>query len=167
MKKTETAAVCALLFLVVMFIWITPSVSADKDAAGSMHENAEKSSGIAFEYLKVIDESGGDISELKYLLNNALVRLADSQLAFNNGDYDQALSFAREAQELSVSAILVAEPLLQQDGSSAPNYDVAFTINMIKTVIVSIVAYFGWRFLKQVYINNILQKRVEVIKNES
>ena len=166
MKKTETAAVCALLFLITI-IWITPSVSADKDSAGSMHENAEKSSGIAFEYLKVIDESGGDISELKYLLNNALVRLADSQLAFNNGDYDQALSLAREAQELSVDAMLLAEPLLPQDGSSAPNYDVEFAIIILKTFIVSVVAYFGWRFLRQVYINNILQKRVEVIKNES
>ena len=167
MKKTETAAVCALLFLVVIFIWITPSVSADKDAAGSMHENAEISSGIAFEYLKVIDESGGDISELKYLLNNALVRLADSQLAFNNGDYDQALSLAREAQELSVDAILLAEHLLPLDGSSAPNYDVEFAIIILKTFIVSVVAYFGWRFLRQVYINNILQKRVEVVRNES
>lgn len=165
MKKTETAAVCAMLFLITI-IWITPSVSADKDAAGSMHENAEKSSGIAFEYLKVIDESGGDISELKNLLNNALVRLADSQLAFNNGDYDQALSLAREAQELSVDAMLLAEPLLPQDGSSAPNYDVEFAIIILKTFIVSVVAYFGWRFLRQVYINNILQKRVEVVKNE-
>jgi ABC-type oligopeptide transport system substrate-binding subunit len=156
-----------MLFIAALCVWIIPLVSADKDTAGSMRENAEKSSRIAFEYLKVISAKSGDISELKIILNNALERLADSHLAYANEDYDQALVFAREAQELAVNAIILAEPLLQQDGSSVPNYDVELAIIIIKMVFVSVVAYFGWGILRKSYIKSILRKRVEVVKYES
>lgn len=166
MKKTETVGACALLYIMLLFALFTPFVSADKNAAKFMYENAEKSTRIAIDKLLVIDESGQDISELRILLNNALEKLTDSQLAYNNGDYDQALSLAREANELSIDAILISDALLQEVGFSDQNYDVQVAITIIKIVIISVIAYFSWNFLKNIYIKDMLKKKPILRKSE-
>ena len=164
MKKAEKVARYVLLYLTVFSGVITTFVSADKEAARSMYDNAEESTRIAFEKLLVVAESGQEILELKDLLNNALEKLTDSQLAYNNGDYDNALSMAREANELSIDAISMTDALLQNVGRSDINYDVKIAITILEIAAISVAAYFSWKFVKKTYMKAIYEKKPMVRK---
>ncbi len=165
MKKKKTATL-TLLLASVLIIWTMPHVSANKDSAKSMYENALKSSGIVFERFQTLDQTGQDTPDLKKLINIIVDKLNDAKIAFNNEDYDRSLVITRQIQELSVEAKSLADSLLSEPSIRSENIDLRLAITLIEGVIVSIIAYFIWEFLKQNYIKGILNKRPVVVNYE-
>jgi hypothetical protein len=165
MKKKKAAIITALL-AIVYILWTTPLVSANKDSAQSMYENALKSSGLLFERFQILDKTGQDTSEVKQMINGILDKLTDAQIAFNNEDYERSLIISRQVQELSVEATSQVESLLTETTSPLDNIDLRFAFTLIEAAIISIIAFFFWGFLKQNYIKNILKKRPVTVQHE-
>ena len=171
MRKTKHFIQKALTITSLLIIILGNSRSeiiyADLNEAASFYENADDSIKNAVKKLSELYDSGVNVTDLKDDLNEAIEKLAASQLAINENNYDTSIQLSKEAQEISIDMIIKAASLREQRVTIIQNLDYDVTVAIFKALFVSIVAYLAWRKTRKILVTKMLNSRIEVNKNES
>jgi hypothetical protein len=154
-----------LLFFLIIGTELKP-VSGDANQANLWYNTADQSIKTAFAHLSDLNADGIDVYMLIQYLNGAAEKLADSQRAIINGDYDNALLLSQEAYKISLDTMNMAGFLKQQGVGLSQRFNTGLALVILEVLIVSFVTYFGWRIVKEYYVEKLLKMKPEVNENE-
>ena len=128
------------------------SALAEQTDAATSIASAKQQIISCFDSAKQAEAAGANISSLTSILNDAGDLLSRSELAYSQGDFGGAQSFASEcSQRLSnfVSASNTLRDSAAQQRSYA--YWVNFVGSIAGTFVVIVAGFMVWRFLKKRY----------------
>ena len=162
-RKHRDAFVCVFMLL-IMVIWLVPVCFAvDGSEAGKAIDQAERNLNSAYARVAEADSAGADVSVLLNELNSAGIYLSGANAAFNAGDFENAVMMAGNCSD-AVSGVASEAANLRSYAEAAHSNTVlsAVFVSIFGLIIITVLGFMGWRFLRRKYFREFLDKRPEV-----
>lgn len=162
-NKRRGAAVCVAVLLIMM-VWLVPACFAvDAPEAGEAIGQADRDLIAAYVKVAEADDAGADVSELLNELNSAGTYLSRANAAFNAGDYEKASVLATDCSN-SVKGVASEAAILKSyaQGVHINMILSAVFVSIIGVVLVIVLGFIGWSFLRRRYFKGILDKQPKV-----
>ena len=159
------------LFLVLFVLLVLPApifvsvglAEINKNAAASTIEGAEASVASAHEAVLEAEQNGADVSDLVVVLNDAAELLAEANIAYGLGQFDEAAGFAGLCLEAS-EAVRSDAVALRVETQGARVWEL--WLNLIGSLVGVVVVVFGglvgWGYVKKRYFKRALGMKPEV-----
>jgi hypothetical protein len=162
-RKYRDAFVCVFMLL-IMVIWFVPVCFAvDGSEASNAIDHAERDLNTAYAEVAEADSAGADVSALLNKLNSAGIYLSEANAAFNAGDYESAIALAGNCSN-AVSGV-AGEAANLGSSTEVAHFNAvlsAVVVSIFGVIIVAVLGFIGWRFLKRRYFREFLDKRPKV-----
>lgn len=139
------------------------TASADEPSATSAIEMAETDSIAAYEAMLAAEQVGADVSNLVVQLNDAVGRLAEAEVAYRLGDFNESVRLAGLCSELSGDVKDEARELqVQASGAQAFERQIRIAGSAVSMVVVGLGGFWSWRVFKRRYYRRVLAMKPEV-----
>lgn len=162
-RKYRDAFFCLLMSLIIL-IWFMPVCFAVYGSeAGKAIDQAERDLNTVFAEVAEADKAGADVSMLLDELNSAGIYLSRANAAFNAGDFESAVVLAGNCSD-AVGGVASEAANLKSYTEAAHSNAVllAVLVSIFGVLIVMVLGFVGWRFLRRRYIRDFLDKRPKV-----
>lgn len=147
----------------VMFLSINYCYAADETEASVELDAAGEYVELAFLAVNDLERMGGDISSLVADLGVAIQYFDGSKNALESGDFNGSVLLSRKAVSDSEEIIYEAFNLKQAAKITRDNLlrnQVIFS--SLYSLLILVLGYFFWRFIKSYYIRQIMRAKPEV-----
>jgi len=135
----------------------------DKNAAASAIDGAEASVVSAYEAVLGAEEVGANVSGLLVRLNDAAELLAEANIAYGLGQFDEAAGFVGVCSEVSGAVKSDAFELrVETQGSRVWELWLALIVSLVGVVVVVFAGFLGWGYVKKRYVERALEMKPEV-----
>jgi hypothetical protein len=162
-RKYKSAFVCVLMLL-IMLIWLVPVCFAvDGSEAGIAIDQAERNLNSAYARVAEADSAGADVSMLLNELNSAGIYLSGANAALIAGDFENAVMMAGNCND-AVSGV-ATEAANLRSYAEATHFNAVLSavfVSIFGVMIVTVLGFMGWRYLRRKYFREFLDKRPEV-----
>jgi len=161
----KTVALCLVVLLVAFLTFQGSFLAMADDAALSAVEDADSAVRQAFGVVSETERAGGNVSSLLARLNQAAVLLAESQMAYRNGNSSEATGKAG-------SAGLIAEGV-RADALSLKNSVladaqqalwIAFAFSLVGGAAFAVGLVLVWRRFRRAYVKRLMEMKPEVVQ---
>ncbi len=167
MSRLRFGSAITVLVIFVACAFVFPT-SADESSAALALSRAEGDAGAAFEAILEAEQVGADVSGLQVRLSEAEQALAEANVAYRLGDFDESVRLA------DVCSVISGDLRRDAEAVWLAGYEVWY-FNLSVRVIGSLVAVgavgfgvFGvWRVFKRRYYRRVLEMKPEVDSRES
>jgi hypothetical protein len=143
MSLPRFLVVLLVLSAFVFSFFVSRADASSEDEAVSAISEAEEAVGLAYEAVLEAENVGAEVSGLLDKLDEAGMLLAEAQVSFRLGDFDEAYG----------SRVMVS--WLTMAGS------------LVGVAVVAFGSFWGWRVFKRRYIRRLSRLKPEVAKDES
>ena len=155
-------------FIFVACALVFTASAADEPSAASAVEKAETDSIAAYEAMLAAEQAGADVSNLVVQMNNAVGRLAEAEVAYRLGDFNESVRLAGLCSELSSDVKAEAEVLrLQASGAQAFERQARIAGSLASMVAVVVGGFWSWRLFKRRYCRRVLAMKPEVVAGDA
>jgi hypothetical protein len=148
----------------LLFVWLVPACFAiDAVEASGAIDQAECDLGSAFAMVAEAEGAGADVSVLLNKLGSASDSLSEAYAAFRTGDYENASLLANECSH-AVEGITGDAGRLKVDAERNRNDNLLLTVTELGVglVLLLVLGFLGWRFLKRWYFRRVLDMTPQV-----
>lgn len=159
-----------LVFLVLASsaIAVRSVASAREDEATLAVTEAEKNLGLAYQAVRDAEIAGANLSGLLFQLNEAAELLAQANMLYRIGDFENATIFANASTEMAdnvkIEACRTRDMALYQ---RAQSFQFALAESILGIGIVICGSLVSWRLFKRRYHQRVLKLKPEVSSDES
>jgi hypothetical protein len=166
MRKLLIVLLIVSAFVFPFFVFRVGASSGD--VAASAISRAEGVVVSAYEAVLEAEQAGADVSGLLVRLNEAGELLAEAQVAFRLGGFDEAVVSANLCSEIGESVESEADELwVKAYGSRVTGIWLTMTGSLVSMDAVVLGSFLGWRVFKRRYIRRVSRMKPEVAKDES
>ena len=141
----------AILIVLSAFAFAPVVFAAETDAASAI-ASAKQQLVVCFQTAVDAEAAGANITQLTHVLTDAGALLSDAELAFANGDFDNAQNLATDSQ-VGLANFASEANALSVAATEAKNMD--FLVNVVGSIVgvivVIVLGVFGWFFVKKRY----------------
>jgi hypothetical protein len=172
-KLIRTSLPRLLVGLLVLSAFMFPffvsrADASSEDAAASAISEAEEAVGLAYETVLEAENAGAEVSGLLDKLDEAGMLLAEAQVSFRLGDFDEAFSLANLCSGIGESVEDEAYELrVEAYGSRVMVSWLTMAGSLVGVVVVAFGSFWGWRVFRRRYVRRALRIKPEVAKDES
>jgi len=158
-----------LIFLICLSTFIsTSSSSSSKEEAAAAIRDAEEVLVDAYQTVSATESAGANASSLFDELDVAGNFLAQANISYRTGDFNSAVSFARNSLQVGSQIYIEASRLKSLAETKANQYLLYSTIwSIVGVGVVTVLSLLGWRAFKRYYYKRVLKMRPEVLLDES
>ena len=170
MTKTSSKLLVLLIVLVFsVFVFTTEILASNsEDIAAASIEGAENVLVSAYQVVLEAEQVGANVSGLLAQLNEAGELLAEAQVAFRLGDFDEVVLSANNCSEIGENVKIEADELrIAAYGSRITGFWFTMTGSMVGVVAVGFGSFWSWRVFKRRYYTRALKMKPGVVKDES
>lgn len=141
---------------------------ADEDSAASAVAQAESDMASGFDVVLEAERVGADVSVLLVRLNGAGESLAEAEVAYKRGDFNESVRLAGICSVTSEEVKSEAEELwVQAYGQKSLNLGLRAAGSLVGMVTVGVGSVWAWRVFKRRYYRGVLKMKPEVDSNGS
>lgn len=142
----------SVLFLALIlspFVSVTAGERTEDEAASAL-AGAETEMILAYQALLMAEEAGADVSDLLAQLNESAEFLTQARMAFQSGNFDEAVTLAAVSRNIGLD--------VQGDSASLKNLALsenlrrmmfAMTASMVSIALIALGSFWVWRILKR------------------
>jgi len=135
----------------------------EQEAAFSAIVDAEGEVAEAHLAVASAEHAGGNVSLLRIKLGDAGGLLAEANVAFRVGNYENATILAEECTNLVDGIFETASSLkLEADSEKLSRLFLTASYSSVGLGLLFVAGLFGWRFLKRRYVKRVLRMKPEV-----
>jgi hypothetical protein len=158
-----------LIFVFLASIFVSKALTLNsEDAATQGIERAEGVLGSAYEVVLKAEQAGANISGLLVRLNDAGELLAEAQVVFGLGEFDDAVFLADYCSDIGGEVRDEADELhVEAHESKITSSWLTMVGSTVGVACVVFVSFWGWHVFKRRYLRRVLGMKPEVIKDES
>ena len=168
MSSLRSCFIMAVLFVFVACAFVFAAFAADESSAASAVAGAEADVGSAYEAVLEAEQVGADVSALLVRLNDAGESLAEAEVAYRLGDFDESVRLADICSGISEEVTSEAYELRNSAGNENVQRMWFTMIGSVSGVtLVVLGSLWFWRFFKHRYLRRVLRMKPEVAKDES
>jgi hypothetical protein len=168
MTASKFLVFSGLLVVLLALSVVVGSATNGADAAASAINQGEDTVVVAYEAVLDAEHAGANVTGLLAQLNEAGALLAEAQVAFRLGDFDEAVRFADLAAEIGEEVTRKAQEVaLGAYGSTVTGSWLTITGSLVGVVAVGFGSFWGWRVFKRRYYQRVLRMQLEVAQAES
>jgi len=159
----------SLIFLICFSTFISNSFSlSSKEEAAAAIRDAEEVLVDAYQTVSAAESAGANASSLFEELDAAGKLLAQANVSYRTGDFDRAVSFARNSLQVGSRVYIEASELRSLAETKASQYFVYSTIwSIVGIGVVTVFSLLSWRAFKRYYYKRVLKMKPEVLIDES
>ena len=158
----------AVLFAFVACAFVFTAFAAGESSAASAVAGAEADVVSAYEAVLEAERVGADVSVLLVRLSDAGECLAEAEVAFRLGDFDESVRLADICSGISEEVESEAGELwVQAYGARYFDMGLRITGSLVSMVVVGLGGFWAWRVFKRRYYRRVLEMKPEVVSGES
>jgi len=156
--------VLSVLFVFMTLIFASVALAEiNENATALAIDGAEASVVLAYEAVLEAEKEGADVSGLVVRLNDAAELLAEANIAYGLGQFDEAAGFAGLCFEASETVKGDAVALrVETQGSTVWELWLNLIGSLVGVVVVVFVGLVGWIYVKKRYVKRALGMKPEV-----
>ena len=164
MSNVRLLCVLVAVFIFATFTFVSPiPAKSDQEAASSVITAAENAITSAYDAFTEAERVGANVSGLFVRLNDAAELLSEAHMAFEVGDFEEAVRFAELSSEVGREAESEAEWLEVEANNAGVNRSRSSIVRSVLGVSVVIVAsLLGYEYFKRRYYRRLLKMRSRV-----
>ena len=168
MSSLRSCFISCILLVFVAYAFVFTAFAAGESSAASAVAMAEADMVSAYEAVLEAEQVGADVSVLLVRLNDAGESLAEAEVAYRLGDFDESVRLADLCSVISQEVKSEAGELRVQ-AYGARYFDMWLKIagSLVGVVVVGLGGFWAWRVFKRRYYRRVLEMKPEVAKNES
>ena len=168
MSSLRSCFTVTFLFVFVVYAFVFTAFAAGESSAASAVAGAEADMVSAYEAVLEAEQVGADVSALLVRLNDAGESLAEAEVAYRLGDFDESVRLTDLCSAISEEVKSEAEELRHQ-AYGARYFDMWLKIagSLVGVVVVGLGGFWGWRVFKRRYYRRVLEMKPEVVSGES
>lgn len=167
MKNFRKVVVCLAVLMLTIVCFLPTCFGIDAVEASGVIDQAEHDLGSALAVVAEAESAGADVSVLLNKLESASGFLSDAYVAFRAGDYGNASLFAVDCSRV-VEGVAGDATHLKEDAEIARSDRLLLTVTEtgVGLVLLLVLGFFGWSFLKRQYSKRVLDMKpvVEAIQ---
>ena len=169
MSAAKFLFVFSVIFVFLFPIFVCDSfASVGEDLAVSAIDRAEEAVVSAYDAVLKAEQAGADVSGLLVRLNDAGEVLAEAQVAFRLGEFDEAVRLADLCIEVVEGVSGEADELrLGAHGPKVTGLLVAVFGSLVGVFVVVLGSFWAWSVFKRRYYRRVWKMKPEVAKGES
>jgi len=153
---------CFILFFLLFFEFTSVCFAADRIDAETALVGTENALASAYEAVAEVERAGANVSELLVKLEIAGNLLAQAYNAFRLGDYEDAYLYAINASNTVGGVVSEASSLkLKNENAYSERLFLTVAMSSAGLSVLFVLSLFGWRFLKNKYVDRILGMKPE------
>jgi hypothetical protein len=159
-----------IMLLVFASLFLVPMAVAEtsKDQAASALANADEAVSSAYQAVSKAEESGANVSSLLVRLNVAGEYLANADIQYRLGKFENATRFANLCYSVGEEVKNEAVDSKNQAYSlGVTDLVVKMTVSMLGVVVIVFLSFFVWGAFKRRYQKRVLGMKPEVVSGES
>ena len=148
MKFWSSFAFFLFFFLVTSFS-ISGVLAADSEEVAIVISNAESFMGETFESILLAEQAGADVSSLLDQMAVGGEYLSEANVMYRAGAYEDAILFA----DLSIETVNeIRAESIELIGTAEINFNLTIFWSILGVILVSVVGFVSWRFLKKYFL---------------
>ena len=153
-------AVCLPLVILLAFCFVPIGLATNSAEADNALGKAENELGSAFAAVAAAKGVGANVVELLMKLDEAGGFLSEGYIANRAGNYDEAVSMASTCSNLVEGVAGDAEYLkLSAERAQADSLLLTAVGSIIGLILLIVLGFLGWNFLKELYSKRVLELR--------
>jgi hypothetical protein len=165
MQSSKLRFLSATVLILALFSMLTFSVSAasNQEVAASSISEAERSMAQAYKAVLDAERVDADVSGLLVRSNDAAELLSEARMAFDVGDFDEAVGYAESTSE-AVNEVLDEAELLEIEAKNAQVHSSwgFLIISALGVSVVVVSSLVGYSFFKRRYYRRLFKMKPRV-----
>ena len=168
MSSLRPCFIMAVLFVFVACAFMFTAFATGESSAASDVAMAEADVVSAYEAVLEAEQVGADVSALLVRLNDASESLAEAEVAYRLGDFNESVRLADLCSAISEEVKSEAGELrLQAYGAWYFDMWLKIAGSLVGVVVVGLGGFWAWRVFKRRYYRRVLKMKPEVVSGES
>ena len=168
MSSLRPCFIMAVLLVFVACAFVFAAFAVDESSAASDVTGAEADMVSAYEAVLEAEQVGADVSALLVRLNDASESLAEAEVAYRLGDFNESVRLADLCSAISEEVKSEAGELrLQAYGAWYFDMWLKIAGSLVGVVVVGLGGFWAWRVFKRRYYRRVLKMKPEVVSGES
>ncbi|MEM4713773.1 MAG: hypothetical protein QXQ61_04400 [Candidatus Bathyarchaeia archaeon] len=155
--------ISSLASLIIFLCLIHACFAAEQEEANQAITKAENDLALAYTAVAEANSAGADVSQLLAKLEFAGALLAEAQNAYRRGDFGKAFLLATNCSD-AVNNVVQEATALKTETEENKKQQLLFTAGVSSAFlsILFVSSLFGWRLLKRLYLERVLEMKPEV-----